>query len=466
MNAREILWSSDEAAAATKGRSSVSWDACGVSIDTRSLEAGDLFVALHGDNRDGHEFVPAALSKGAAAALVSRAVWDIAANAPLLLVADTQQGLEALGRAARTRSKARIVAVTGSAGKTTTKEMLRLILASAGSVAASAASYNNHWGVPLSLARMPRTAAYGVFELGMNHEGEIRALVKQVRPHVAVITTIAPAHLEYFGTLEAIASAKAEIFEGIEPRGTAILPADNSQFEQLKKRAADAGVSRVLSFGRSAGADARLLSIRTHAAGQEVVAEFAGERIAFVVGASGTHIAMNAITSLLAARELGADVRRAASALAEFSALKGRGARFTAADVEIIDESYNANPASMAAALDLLGNAQPGAEGRRIAVLGDMLELGPQSAALHQLLSAPLGSAHADLVFLCGPQMASLWQVLPAKSRGAYAEKSSDLAPLVVHAVRAGDVVLIKGSFGSRMSVIIDALKAREAAAA
>jgi UDP-N-acetylmuramoyl-tripeptide--D-alanyl-D-alanine ligase len=466
MSAREILWGSQEAVAATKGKTSAAWNAYGVSIDTRTLEAGDLFVALEGDNRDGHEFVPAALTKGAAAALVSRALRDLNADAPLLLVGDTQAGLEALGRASRARSSARIVAVTGSAGKTTTKEMLRSILAGTGSVAASAASYNNHWGVPLSLARMPTTANYGVFELGMNHEGEIRALVKQVRPHVAVITTIAPAHLEYFGSVEAIADAKAEIFEGIEPGGSAILPADNSQFEQLRKRASAAGVSRVLSFGRSAGVDARLLSMRVHPAGQEVVAEIAGERIAFVVGASGTHIAMNAIASLLAARELGVEIRRAASALAEFAALKGRGARFTAAGVEIIDESYNANPASMAAALDLLGSAQPAAQGRRIAVLGDMLELGPQSQALHRSISAPVAAAHADLVFLCGPQMASLWEALPAKSRGAYAEKSSELAPLVVRAARAGDIVLVKGSFGSRMSVIIDALKARETAAA
>jgi UDP-N-acetylmuramoyl-tripeptide--D-alanyl-D-alanine ligase len=466
MSARESLWSSEEAAAATKGRSAVAWNAYGVSIDTRTLQSGDLFVALQGDNRDGHEFVPAALSKGAAAALVSRALKDLAADAPLLLVGDTQQGLEALGRASRERSSAKIVAVTGSAGKTTTKEMLRLILAGAGSVAASAASYNNHWGVPLSLARMPRTSGYGVFELGMNHEGEIRALVKQVRPHVAIITTIAPAHLEYFGSLEAIADAKAEIFEGIEPGGSAILPADNSQYGQLKKRASSAGVSRILSFGRSAGADARLLSMRDHPAGQEVVAEFGGERITFLVGASGTHIAMNAIASLLAARELDVDTRRGASALAEFVALKGRGAKFTAAGVEIIDEAYNANPASMGAALELLGNAQPGAGGRRIAVLGDMLELGPQSKALHRSLSAPLSSVRADLVFLCGPQMASLWEALPPHSRGGYAEKSSELAPLVVRAARAGDVVLVKGSFGSRMSVIIDALKARQTAAA
>jgi len=464
MSTREILWSAEEAAAATEGRSTASWSAYGVSIDTRTLETGDLFVALHGDNRDGHEFVPTALSKGAAAALVSQALKDLSAGAPLLVVGDTQHGLEALGRASRARSSARIVAVTGSAGKTTTKEMLRLALAGTGLVAASAASYNNHWGVPLSLARMPRAAAYGVFELGMNHEGEIRSLVKQVRPHVAVITTVAPAHLEYFGHIEAIADAKAEIFEGIEPGGAAILPADNSQFARLKQRAIDAGVSRVLSFGRAAHADARLISARTNAAGQEVTADIAGARVNFAVGASGTHIAMNAIAALLAIGELGADIRRAASALSEFSALKGRGARFSVGGIEIIDESYNANPASMTAALDLLASAQPGPEGRRVVVLGDMLELGAQSATLHRSLAAPIASAKGDVVFLCGPRMASLWQALPETSRGAYAEKSTELAPLVARAVRTGDVVLVKGSFGSRMSAIIDALKQRHAA--
>jgi UDP-N-acetylmuramoyl-tripeptide--D-alanyl-D-alanine ligase len=466
MSERELLWSSEEAAEATDGSSPVEWSAFGVSIDTRSLEPGDLFVALNGENRDGHEFVPAALDKGAAAALVSRVLKDLGSDAPMLLVGDTQHGLEALGRASRARSAARIVAVTGSAGKTTTKEMLKLMLAGAGPVAASAASYNNHWGVPLSLARMPRSSAFGVFELGMNHEGEIRSLVKQVRPHVAVITTIAPAHLEYFGNLEAIADAKAEIFEGIEVGGAAILPADNSQFERLKKLAQDTRVSRVLSFGRAESADARLLSTRVHESGQEVTAEIAGERVVFGIGAPGTHIAMNATASLLAVRELGVDVRRAAPLLEQFSALKGRGARFAAGGVEIIDESYNANPASMAAALDLLGSVQPGPQGRRIAVLGDMLELGPQSAALHESLAGPIASAHADLVFLCGPQMAFLWRVLPEKCRGAYASKSAELALLVADVVRASDVVLVKGSFGSRMTAIIDALKARESAAA
>jgi len=459
------LWTSLEATTATGGKSTFNWAAFGVSIDTRTLQTGDLFIAHSGDNRDGHAFVADALNKGAAAAMVHRRPDDAPATAPLLIVQNTRSALEALGRAARLRSAAQIVAVTGSAGKTTTKEMLRLVLSRSGEVAASAASYNNHWGVPLSLARMPRDVGYGVFEIGMNHAGEIRALVKPVRPQVAAITTVAPAHLEYFGTVEAIADAKAEIFEGIETGGVAILPAENSQFERLKARARAVGVSRILSFGSSAGADARLISASAHGEGQKILADIKGTRLAFAIGAAGTHIAMNAIAALLAARELGADIAKGADALVNFTALKGRGARFSAGGIEIIDESYNANPASMAAALDLLAKTQPADGGRRIVALGDMLELGGESAALHRALARNIAAAKADKVFLCGVQMQSLWQVLPLAVRGFYSEQSSELAPEIMSTVQKGDVILVKGSFGSRMSVIIDALRALKAAA-
>ena len=459
------LWTAEEAALATKGKAEGSWSAGGVSIDTRTLEPADLFVALKGD-RDGHDFVAAALDKKAVAALVSSRPKNVAANAPLLIVDDTQTGLEALGLASRARSKAKIVAVTGSAGKTTTKEMLRLMLATSGPVAASAASYNNHWGVPLSLARMARNTAYGVFEIGMNHAGEIRALVRQVRPHVAVITTIAPAHLEYFGKVEAIADAKAEIFEGMEPEGVAILPADNPQFERLKAHARSARVARVLSFGTDGGADARLVATEPCGEGQKLIADISGMRVTCTVGAAGRHIAMNAVAALLGVRELGADVTAAAQALTGFAALKGRGARSVVGGIELIDESYNANPASMAAALDLLGQTQPKSSGRRIAVLGDMLELGKNGEDLHRGLNNAIAAAHVDLVFLCGPQMAALWQMLPLKQRGFYAEASSALVPELTRQLRNADVVLVKGSFGSRMSIIIDALKARQAATA
>ncbi len=464
MTARD-LWTASEAAQATAGTAVGSWLASGISIDTRTIKSGDLFVALKGE-RDGHEFVAAALGKNAAAAMVSARPADVSADAPLLLVHDTQTGLEALGRASRQRSSARIVAVTGSAGKTTTKEMLRTMLGAAGSVAASAASYNNHWGVPLSLARMPRETQYGVFELGMNHAGEIRALVKQVRPHVAIITTIAAAHLEYFGTLEAIADAKAEIFEGIEPGGTAILPANNPQFERLKAHAVAAGVARLLTFGTRADADGRLMSSESHGDGQKITVSLRGQFVQCVIGAAGAHIAMNAVAAMLAVQELGVDLAPCIAPLAQFSALKGRGARIAINGIELIDESYNANPASMAAALDLLGQTRPKAKGRRIAVLGDMLELGENAAALHHGLIEPITAAGADLVFACGPHMRALWDAVPQNLRGSYAENSIGLASQLLALLRDGDVVLVKGSFGSRMAVIIDALKTRNAAAA
>ncbi|MGQ0741030.1 MAG: UDP-N-acetylmuramoylalanyl-D-glutamyl-2,6-diaminopimelate--D-alanyl-D-alanine ligase [Alphaproteobacteria bacterium] len=455
------LWTAQEADAATGGRSSRAWEAADVSIDTRTLSRGGLFIALKGA-RDGHDFVADAFARGATAALVSRKPENVSAEAALLLVPDTQAGLEALGRASRARSNARIVAVTGSAGKTTTKEMLRLVLSRAGSTAASAASYNNQWGVPLSLARMGRDTRFGVFEIGMNHEGEIRALVKQVRPHVALVTTVAPAHLEYFGTVEKIADAKAEIFEGLDPGGSALLPADGPYADRLSRRAREAGADNVLTFGTRVDADARLLSARADGEGQTVTANVGGNAVAFRLVAPGTHIARNAVSALLAASELGVPVAEAACAIEEFSPLKGRGARFTVAGrtgaIEVIDESYNANPVSMSAALDLLAAARP--RGRRIAALGDMLELGAQGEALHTGLAKDIEAAKAELVFLCGPQMSALWQVLPESRRGAYAATSTELAPQLTGALKGGDVVLVKGSFGSRMSVIIEALKA------
>jgi UDP-N-acetylmuramoyl-tripeptide--D-alanyl-D-alanine ligase len=450
------LWTSTEAAAATGGRNTANWSTNSVSIDTRMLEQGTLFVALKG-TRDGHEFVVEAFKRGAAAALVSRKPNDVSENAPLLMVKDTQAGLEALGRASRARSSARIAAVTGSAGKTTTKEMLRLALQSAGSVAASTASYNNHWGVPLSLARMARDAKFGVFEIGMNHEGEIRALVKQVRPHVALVTTVAPAHLEYFGTVEKIADAKGEIFESVEPGGAALIPVDNPHAKRLAAHARKAGIERLLYFGTKVDADARLIFAENDGNGQRVIAEIEGERVNFQLRAQGAHIAMNALAVLLTAHELGADLAPAARALEVFSALKGRGAHFSAGGIEVIDESYNANPVSMAMALELLGAAKP--RGRRIAVLGDMLELGAEGAALHRAVAKYIAAANTDLVFLCGPQMAALWQALPTARKGAYAETSAQLAPQLIAVLRAGDVVLVKGSYGSRMPVVIEALK-------
>jgi UDP-N-acetylmuramoyl-tripeptide--D-alanyl-D-alanine ligase len=444
--------------AATLGAMPRDFDASGLSIDTRSLKPGDLFVALKPDvpgSRDGHDFVGAAMQARAAGALVQRDV-----DAPSLRVANTQRGLEDLARASRARSHAKVAAVTGSAGKTTTKEMLRLAFGALGITYASAASHNNQWGVPLSLASMPRETEYGVFEVGMNHFGELRALVGFVRPHAALVTTIAPAHLEFFGTCEAIADAKSEIFEGILPGGAGLIPSGSPYAERLIARARQAGVSRILTFG--AGGDARVIAVHDIDDGMKVEADICGKAVSFRIGAAGTHVAGNAVGALLLVAALDGDVLNAAAALHDFTALKGRGARIKLAladgNAEIVDESYNANPASMQAAIALLGTARAT---RRIAVLGDMLEMGAEGAAHHAALAGYIEAAKVDLVFANGPQMKALWDVLPPSRKGGWAETSAGIAGDVARALQPGDVVLVKGSNGSRMNVIVEALKAR-----
>ena len=448
------LWTSAEAETATLGKASRAFEVSGLSIDTRTLKAGDLFVALKGDNRDGHDFVRAAFEAKAGAALVTHAPKG--ASGPLLTVGHTQRGLEDLARAARARSNAKILAVTGSAGKTTTKEILRLACDALGRTHASAASYNNHWGVPLSLASLPRDAEYGIFEVGMNHFGELRNLVSFVKPHVALITTIAPAHLEFFGNCESIADAKSEIFEGLLPGGAALVPADSAYAERLKARAHQAQVSRIVSFGQKG--EARLISCTPEGEGMRVAADILGVAVDCYVGAPGAHIAQNVVGALAAVALLDGNVLNAAAALKNFAPLKGRGARFVAGGVHVIDESYNANPASMAAALALLGTSKS----RRIAVLGDMLEMGEGGIAHHAGLAAPIEANKVDLVFASGSQMKALWDALPASRRGAYAENSTALAPKLMAAVKAGDTVLVKGSNGAKMSVIIEALKGHD----
>jgi UDP-N-acetylmuramoyl-tripeptide--D-alanyl-D-alanine ligase len=457
------LWTSAEAERATLGRATQSFDVSGISIDTRKISAGDLFVAIKGESRDGHEFVSDAFKAGAAAALVSHGPEGLPVKTPLLVVANTQRALEDLARAARARASAQVVAVTGSAGKTTTKDMLRRALGALGPTCASAASYNNQWGVPLSVASLPRAAAYGVFEIGMNHFGEIRALVGIVRPHVALITTIAAAHLEFFGSCEAIADAKSEIFEGLVPGGTAILPADSPYFDRLSARARQAGVTQIHAFGAKPGSDARLVATNGSDEAMIIEAEIFGRPFSVRIGASGAHIATNAVATLAAVAVLGGDVAKAGAALAAFEPLNGRGARFVVPHrqgrIAVIDESYNANPASMRAAIALLGTARVANGGRRIAVLGDMLEMGPQGVALHAALAHDIEKASVDCVYACGEQMAALWDALPELRRGGYGHTSQEIAPLLAAALHDGDVVLVKGSLGSRMAVVIDALR-------
>jgi UDP-N-acetylmuramoyl-tripeptide--D-alanyl-D-alanine ligase len=467
MSAR-ALWSTEAMAAAMAAErvGALPPGISGLSIDTRALGPGEAFFAIKGENRDGHEFVPAALARGATLAVVSHARRaELAPDAPLLVVPDVLGALTDLARAARTRSGARIVGVTGSVGKTGTKEALRLALSAEAETHASAASYNNHWGVPLSLARLPQGAKFGVFELGMNHAGEITPLTRLVRPHVAVITTVEPVHLEYFGSVEAIADAKAEIFAGVEPGGAAVLNRDNSQFAPLRRAAQDAGIARVVSFGEHPDADARLSKVSLQPDCSVVTAAILGTDVTYKLGAPGRHIAQNSLAVLAAASLMGADLALAALALAGLQAPVGRGARtvleLPAGTALLIDESYNANPASMRAALDLLGQAPVGPQGRRIAVLGDMLELGPEGPALHRELVQPILDCDVDLVFCAGPLMQAMWEALPSDVRADHAPTAAALEPKVLGAVRAGDVVMIKGSLGSRMGPMAKALATR-----
>jgi UDP-N-acetylmuramoyl-tripeptide--D-alanyl-D-alanine ligase len=470
------LWSLDDMAAVMRA------DRCGappaevpgISIDSRTLGKGDAFFAIQGENRDGHEFVEGALKAGAGLAVVARTQRGrFAADASLLAVDDVLEALRDLARAARARSHAKVIAVTGSVGKTSTKEALRLALSADGETHASAASYNNHWGVPLSLARLPVSAKYAVFEIGMNHAGEITPLTQLVRPHVAIVTSIAPVHLEYFGSLEKIADAKAEIFIGVEPGGAAVINRDIRQYAQLVKAAEAAGVKRIVSFGASAKADARLLRHSLHAEVSTVQARILGQDVTYKIGAPGEHLVLNSLAVLAAAALVGADLALAALALNRLQPATGRGTRITlklpSGSALLIDESYNANPASVRAAVMLLGMAPVGPHGRRIAVLGDMLELGARGAALHRGLAEPIAAAKIDLVFCCGPLMRALWEALPSGARGGYAETAAALEPIVLDAIRDGDAVMVKGSLGSKMGPIVKTLErqfARQPAAA
>jgi UDP-N-acetylmuramoyl-tripeptide--D-alanyl-D-alanine ligase len=466
------LWSARDLAEATGGTMPGEFAATGVSIDTRTLAPGDLFVALRGENDDGHRFVTDALAKGAAGAMVHR---DIAGASHLLRVDDTLAALTRLGAYARTRFGGRLVAVTGSVGKTTTKEMLRRILAAFGPTHAAVASYNNHWGVPLTLARMPPEARFCVAEIGMNHAGEIAPLARLARPHVAVITTIEKAHIGQLGSIAAIAEEKAAILRGLEPDGVAVLPLDNQLFSLLRDAAAarrDDGV-RITTFGANPAADACLLAAEADADGTDLGVRINGTEARLRIGAPGRHMAMNALAALAGAAALGADVRMAATALAGFAPVAGRGARRaivvasgsagsgpggSARDgtLLLLDESYNGNGASMRAALEVL-RLQPAR--RRIAVLGDMLELGDEGPVEHLALAEAVAGA-ADRLFACGKLMRGLCDAVPERLHAVHAADSEALAPIVAGAVRPGDAILVKGSLGSRMRHVVAALDA------
>ncbi|MFN3169764.1 MAG: UDP-N-acetylmuramoylalanyl-D-glutamyl-2,6-diaminopimelate--D-alanyl-D-alanine ligase [Hyphomicrobiales bacterium] len=464
----QSLWTVDEIVSATGGSvRGKPGDVSGISIDSRTVAPGDLFIAIKGDQFDGHAFVDAALDAGAAAALVSADQADTmqVPKGGLIVVDDSYDGLYDLARAARARATGKMLAITGSVGKTSTKETFRLILSAFGKTHAPVKSFNNHWGVPLTLCRMPRDTNFGVFEIGMNNAGEITPLSKLVQPHVAMITTVAPVHLENLGSLDAIAAAKAEIFDGLLAGGTAVVHGDIEHTDFLKERASAAGAGKVMTFGHGAGGDAELMQVALLPDCSTVEAKIAGQTLTYKVGAPGEHLVINSLGVLAVCSALGLDLAKAGMALANMEQPDGRGRKHvidTPGDaITLLDESYNANPASVKAALKVLSRLPTGPRGRRIAVLGDMLELGEDASAMHGALVYDLTALGVDKVYACGPLMKALWRVLPMEKRGAYAQTSDGLREPLLNDLAPGDAVMIKGSLGSKMGPLVDLILQR-----
>jgi UDP-N-acetylmuramoyl-tripeptide--D-alanyl-D-alanine ligase len=457
-----VLWTSKDAAQATNGTATTDFEITGISIDTRTVKEGDLFVALKAA-RDGHDFVAQALEKGASAALVSRIPDGVAPDAPLLLVDDVLPALERLGAAARERMSGQVIGVTGSVGKTSTKEMLRAILQGQGKVHAAEASYNNHWGVPLTLARMPQDTVYAIIEIGMSNPGEIAPLAKLARPHVAMITTVAPAHMAAFESLEGIAHEKAAIFDGLEPAGIAVINADLSVTPILT----GAWPGSTLTFGEAKDANAVLEGVKLTADKTFAAANVLGQDLAFELSTAGRHFATNAVGCLAVVAAVRANVAKAAEDLILWLPPEGRGARETIelldGPLEMFDDAFNANPTSMAASLEVLAAAKPATskagQGRRIAILGDMLELGTSERADHAAIAQLSWVKNVDQFYCVGPLMKALFEALPTGKRGAWYAGPQDAMADLPKIARAGDVVLVKGSKGSKVSLLVDGLR-------
>ncbi|MGB8818748.1 MAG: UDP-N-acetylmuramoylalanyl-D-glutamyl-2,6-diaminopimelate--D-alanyl-D-alanine ligase [Rhizobiaceae bacterium] len=461
-----FLWTTSDMIAAMNGRpvGDMPEGVTGISIDSRSVDKGNAFFAIKGDSFDGHDFAGLAMASGASLIVVAESKLPALGRltVPMIVVPDVLKGLEQLGAASRARSHAQIIAVTGSAGKTTTKEALRHVLSACGKVHASAASFNNHWGVPLTLARMPQDTDYGVFEIGMNHPGEIRPLVKLVRPHVAIITIIAAAHLGHFKNLDEIALAKAEIFEGVVEDGYVVLNRDDQRYRILELKAKSMGLKNIYGFGEHVRSKFKLVKYKPLADCSVITARINGIDVAAKIGSPGRHIVQNALAVMGACWLAGADLARVAMALASLEPEKGRGRRHRlkvgGGTFTLIDESYNANPASMAAALQLAASIPTEGRGRHIAVLGDMLELGRHARKLHAELAAPLAANKIGKVFLGGPEMQALAEALPADMEREYCLGVDELKPVVTKAIRPGDVVVVKSSNGIGFSRLVEHL--------
>lgn len=464
------LWTSADAVSATDGQTTTKWAATGVSIDTRTIEKGDLFVALKAE-RDGHEFVQMALEKGAAAALVTHRPDGVPDDAPLLIVPNVLEALEALGQAARARTNAKVLAITGSVGKTSAKEMARSVLSRQGRTHAAQASYNNHWGVPLTLARMPKDTDFAVIEIGMSNPGEIAPLSRMARPHVALITTIAPAHLEAFDDIIGIAREKASVMDGLMHGGIAVLNADVETSAVLENYARKRDAKQVL-FGQMSR-EWRLNHVSLSEGQTLVQAETPHGPLMFKLSTAGRHFAMNGLGVLAACNAMGADTVQAAIDLGQWSPPEGRGNLETVIidpanegeTLALLDDAFNANPTSMTAALEVLASYTPRdnvgriTKGRRVAILGDMLELGPNENAMHIAVAKDSFMSDVHLVHCAGPRMRQLYEALPEHQRGQWAQTAEELAARVSQLVDAGDVVLVKGSKGSKVSLVVDVIR-------
>ncbi len=461
---QEHLWSAHEIAAVTGGTASGTWFSSGVSINTRTLKVGDLFVAIRGPMFDGHQFAAEAVKKGASGLLIDTHPANLPERAPIVLVNDTLAALHALGNASRRRSEALIIAVTGSVGKTSTKNALYHALSLQGQTTCSQASHNNFWGVPLSLSQMARRDQFGIFEVGMSHPGEISPLSKMISPNIAIITNVEPAHTANFDSLELVAKEKAEIFDGLEPSGVAVLNADNKFFSYLKARSKSVGVRNLLTFGSASDADTRLISLSSDCQGSYIEASIKGKRISYKVSLPGKHQVMNSLATLTAIHAAGADIDAAAASFGQLVPLPGRGksyqCRILGGSIKLIDESYNANPASMRAALDNLGNTKIDPPGRRIAVLGDMLELGRNSQTYHLNLAPTILKNQVEKIFAVGNQMEGLFESLPPDMQCFFSADTKGLTKEILKILQPNDIVLVKGSNAVGMASVVTEIRA------
>lgn len=454
------LLNSEDVQTATGGSSSNSWEASGVSIDSRTVQKGDLFIAIVGENTDGHKYVKSAFENGAVAAIVNYVPDDVSKSDNVVVVNDTFEALWDLARFSRKRISGKVIMVTGSVGKTTTKEMLASALDHQGKVHATIGNLNNHYGLPLTMCRMPKDTDYAVLEVGMSSAGEISPLSVLAQPDSVIITNVEPVHLEFFDSVQGIADAKAEVFDGLKEGGVAVLNRDNEHFLYLKKIAVNKGIKNLVSFGKGEGAEFRLVEYSETFENSSIDASYNFNQVKYDLGVFGIHNALNSISVLALVDSVGGDVGKAASSFIEFEPRPGRGKRTCVGgefgSVTVIDDTYNASPAAVRASLKVLGDIKRKYNNRIVAVLGDMFELGQNAEQMHAGLVDNIIDNNVDMVFTAGKLTQSLYNKLPEKIKGANKETSSDVAQDVLDSLKDGDVVLVKGSRGMKMENVVN----------